>query len=65
MMDRADGCNWEAWEQLDLMRLNKIDVSAEERNYLRARNWHRTENGPNLPPSVAREGGQEYYQMFE
>lgn len=47
------------------MRLNKIDVSAEERNYLRAHNWHSTENGPNLPPSVAREGGQEYYQMFE
>lgn len=25
---------------------------------------HGTENNANLPPSVAREGGQEHYQMF-
>lgn len=61
-------CTWEAWEQLDfILRLHESVLALRREGGERLTTGeisHSTENGANLPPSVAREGGQEYYQEF-
>lgn len=61
-------CIQEAWEQLDFkVRLDESVLALRREGVEQLTTGeisHSTENNANLPPSVAREGGQEYYQMF-
>lgn len=56
----------EASEQLDFrMRRNESMLALKKESAERLTTGeisHRTENSANLPPSVAREGGHEYYR---
>lgn len=66
VMDGADYIyTREAWEQFDFkMRRNESVLALKREGAERLTTGEisrRTENNPNLPPSVAREGGHEYY----